>query len=218
MPVTHPFVRRVSSKPIVSVKRLLWVLVLLVGVGAAAGLLLLRSSSASPSGAAPAATWAAGARPAPAFSLHDQSGRTVSLAGYRGKPLLVTFIDPLCRDFCPLEAKVLSDAIARVPAAIVAVSASPYGNAPVNLRLDIGKWRLTSAFHWAVGSNAQLSPVWDAYGIQVLVTSTKVAGVRVHRVVHTEASYLIDASGNERALFVWPYTSATVVDALKRLG
>src|SRR6266404_5223027 len=79
---------------IVSARRLLWMFVLLVGAGAVAGLLALRSSSqASPSSSAPAATWAAGARPAPAFSLRDQNGRAVSLAAYRGKPLLVTFID-----------------------------------------------------------------------------------------------------------------------------
>lgn len=192
-------------------------LVLLVGIGAAAGLLALRSSSASPSIAAPAATWAAGERLAPAFSLRDQNGRAVSLAAYRGKPVLVTFIDPLCRNYCPLEARVLGDAVAREPAAIVAVSANPYGNAPATLEQDIGTWRLTSGFRWAVGSNAQLSRVWEAYSIQVLVTTKKVAGVRVHEVAHTEAAYLVDGHGHERALFVWPYTSATVVHALKSL-
>jgi len=203
----------------VSAKRLLWVLVLLVGPGTAAGLLVLRSSSqASPSASAPAATWAAGERPAPAFRLRDQNGTAVSLAAYRGRPVLVTFIDPLCRDYCPLEAKVLSDAVARQPAAIVAVSANPYGNAAANLRQDIVKWRLTSAFRWAVGSRAQLSPVWDAYHVQVLVLSKTVAGVRVHQVAHTEAAYLIDGAGHERALFVWPYTADTVVHALKSLG
>lgn len=200
-----------------SAKRLLWMLVLLVGIGAAAGLLALRSSSASPSIAAPAATWAAGERLAPAFSLRDQNGRAVSLAAYRGKPVLVTFIDPLCRNYCPLEARVLGDAVAREPAAIVAVSANPYGNAPATLEQDIGTWRLTSGFRWAVGSNAQLSRVWEAYSIQVLVTTKKVAGVRVHEVAHTEAAYLVDGNGHERALFVWPYTSATVVHALKSL-
>ena len=193
-------------------------LVLLVGTGAAAGLLALRSSSqASPSAAAPAATWAAGERPAPAFSLRDQNGRAVSLAAYRGKPVLITFLDPVCRDYCPLEARVLADAVARVPASIVAVSANPYGNARANLIQDIHKWRLTDGFSWAVGTNAQLSPVWSAYHVQVLVTTKKIAGVRVRYVVHTEAAYLIDGNGHERALFVWPYTSATVVHALQSL-
>ena len=193
-------------------------LVLLVGVGAAAGLLALHSSSASPSAAAPAATWAAGERPAPAFSLRDQNGKSISLAQYRGKPLLVTFLDPVCRDYCPLEAKVLAAAVAQAPTSIVAVSANPFGNARANLVEDIRKWQLHDGFRWAVGSNAQLAPVWSAYGVQVLVTMKKIAGVRVRYIAHTEAAYLIDGNGHERALFVWPYTTATVLRALKNLG
>jgi hypothetical protein len=42
------------------------------------------------------------------------------------------------------------------------------------------------------------------------VTKKKVAGVRVQQVAHTEAAYLIDAQGFERALFIWPYTADAV--------
>lgn len=200
-------------------KRLFWMCVLLAAAGAVAGLLSLRSSSQPTSSAsAPAATWAAGERPAPAFRLRDQNGKGISLAAYRGEPVLITFLDPVCRDFCPLEAKVLADAVARAPASIVAVSANPYGNARAHLLQDIRKWHQTDAFRWAVGSNAQLAPVWSAYGVQVLVTTKKIAGVRVRYVAHTEAAYLVDGSGHERALFVWPYTTDTVVHALKNLG
>jgi hypothetical protein len=38
--------------------------------------------------------------------LRDQNSRPVSLAGYRGRPVTVTFIDPLCRNLCPLSASV----------------------------------------------------------------------------------------------------------------
>ena len=52
------------------------------------------------SSSAAAATWAAGERPAPAFRLRDQDGSSISLAAYRGKPVLkgasfcVTGVDP----------------------------------------------------------------------------------------------------------------------------
>ena len=199
-----------------SANRVLWGVVVLAGVVAGALLLVLRSpSQASSTASAPAATWAAGARPAPAFTLRDQNGKSVSLAAYRGRPLLVTFIDPLCRNYCPLEAKVL----AGTHAAIVAVSANPYGNTRANLLQDMRKWRLDGgSWRWAVGSQAQLEQVWKAYDVAVLVTTKTVAGVRVHDVTHTEGAYLIDQNGDERALFLWPYTAHSVVQALGRLG
>ena len=43
--------------------------------------------------------------PAPAFSLADQNGRTVTPASLRGKVVLLTFLDPVCTSDCPLEAQ-----------------------------------------------------------------------------------------------------------------
>ena len=42
---------------------------------------------------------------APAFTLTDQDGRPVSLAGLRGKVVLLTFLDPVCTSDCPLIAQ-----------------------------------------------------------------------------------------------------------------
>jgi protein SCO1 len=221
MPVTRSDTAAVSSEPIVSARRLLWAVALLVGAGAAIGLLVVRPSSRASTASAPAATWAAGARTAPAFTLRDQNGKPVSLAAYRGRPVLVTFIDPLCRNYCPLEAAQLDHALAGVSAAsrpaIVAVSANPYGNARANLQQDLRKWHLGSDWRWAVGTRAELERVWSAYDIAVLVTTKTIAGVRVHDVTHTEGAYLIDRNGDERALFLWPYKARSVVRALAGL-
>ena len=43
--------------------------------------------------------------PAPAFSLTDQHGRTVTLASLRGKVVLLTFLDDTCSVDCPLIAQ-----------------------------------------------------------------------------------------------------------------
>src|SRR5581483_11621187 len=145
----------------------------------------------------------------PDFRLVDQSGRPVSVSAYRGRPLIVTFIDPLCRNFCPLEAKQLNALVRTLPAAqrpaIVAVSVNVFGNARANLLQDARKWRLVPEWRWGVGSEARLSAVWQRYHVAVLVTTKKIAGVTVHRIAHTEAAYVIDKSGYERALFLWPY-------------
>ncbi len=167
-------------------------------------------------------TWAAGARPAPDFRLVDQSGSPVSVSGFRGRPLIVTFIDPLCRNFCPLEAKQLNTLVRTLPAsqrpAIVAVSVNIYGNARANLLQDVAKWRLVPEWRWAVGNPHQLAQVWRRYQIGVLASTKKIAGVTLHEITHTEAAYVVDRKGFERALFLWPFKAQDVSSVLRRIA
>jgi len=201
-----------------------------VAAGALIGLLQLAHTKAGGQGAAamqsaaepPPMTWAAGARPAPDFRLVDQAGRPVSVSGFRGRPVIVTFIDPLCRNFCPLEAKQLNALVRTLPAsqrpAIVAVSVNVYGNARANLLQDVAKWRLVPEWRWAVGSPRQLAQVWRRYQIGVLATTKKIAGVTVHEITHTEAAYVVDRKGFERALFLWPFRAGDVSTVLRRVA
>jgi len=170
----------------------------------------------------PPVTWPAGKRRAPSFSLTDQHRRPVSLAAYRGRPVIVTFIDPLCRNFCPLEAKQLNELMRTVPArqrpAIVAVSVNVYGNAQRNLLEDVAKWQLVPQWRWAVGSPRELASVWRDYEIGVQVATKRIAGVTVHEISHTEAAYLVDGRGFERAVFLWPFRAGDVKAELATLS
>jgi protein SCO1 len=215
-----------ASRPFLTPRVLFWSVVLFLGLAAGIGLLLLDRSPRAGTGAVPvadrpAATWAAGLR-APGISLVDQNGAPLSLASYRGRPVVVTFIDPLCRDYCPLEAKHLNEVVRSFPAgsrpAIVAVSVNMLGNSRKNLLEASDKWKVVPQWSWAVGSESQLASVWKKYHVGVLVTSKKVAGVTVHDVVHTEASYVIDAAGYERAIFLWPYSADAVTRTIRALA
>lgn len=207
-----------------------WILgaAVLVLAAVAGALLLIGSpskatpmSQAAPVSDAPAATWTAGQKRAPAFSLTDQNGAPVSLAALRGRPVIVTFIDPLCRDFCPTEAQHLNTVVRSFPAtskpAVVAVSVNTAGNTRPILREDAQKWGLVPQWSWGVGTPAALARIWHAYGIQVLVSTQTIAGVKVRRIAHTEAAYVIDRNGFVRALFVWPYSAKGVVATLRSL-
>jgi cytochrome oxidase Cu insertion factor (SCO1/SenC/PrrC family) len=211
-----------------SLSRLRWILWgIVLALAAVAVILYLALRSAAPATTAvpvsevPAATWAAGALRAPDFRLTDQNGAPVSLAALHGRPVIVTFIDPLCRDFCPLEAQHLNDVANAFPQgskpAIVAVSVNVYGNAHSILMQDAQKWKLVPEWRWAIGQPTELSRVWTAYHVQVLATTKTVAGVKVHTIGHTEAAYVIDARGYERALFLWPYRANGVVRTLRTL-
>jgi cytochrome oxidase Cu insertion factor (SCO1/SenC/PrrC family) len=207
----------------------LWSCVALIGVlgGLLIGLITTSHKPAAvpvgPVGpVGPAATWSAGAKVAPGFSLTDQSGKPVSLAAYRGRPVIVTFIDPLCRNFCPLEAKVLDDLVAGLPAAqrpaIVAVSVNLWGNAHRYLVQDVHKWRLTPQWRWGVGNSRQLESVWKAYQIEVLDQPKTIAGVTVHQITHTEGAFIVDPSGHQRALYLWPFRAVDVTHTLRQLA
>jgi protein SCO1/2 len=170
----------------------------------------------------PPVSWRAGQRIAPSFVLRDLSGRPVSPSAYRGHQVLVTFIDPQCRDICPLEAQVLDQAIKRRPASqrpeIVAVSVNPYGNSRATLVKDERKWRVLSDWHWAIGSYAQLAAVWKSYKIAVQFTRKKVGGKTDISVSHTVATYVLDSTGHERALFIWPFYPQDVEHVLRQLS
>lgn len=160
----------------------------------------------------PPVSWPAGTRKAPDFTLRDQRDVPISLRAFRGQTTIVTFLDPLCRNICPLEARVLADAIRHLPQgirpALIAVSVNPHGDTHTTFRADARHWRLTPSWRWAIGSHAQLAAVWRKYDIQVKVATKRLAGVTVGEVEHGEAAYIIDRSGYERAMFLYPFTSA----------
>jgi len=219
----------VSDRP--SSNRFPWLKAALVGgalvVGAGVGIGVAFAKGSSPSSGTPRAapndpgiTWPARDRRAPDFTLRDQTGSTISLRSLRGRTVILAFIDPLCRNLCPLEAKVLNDVPAAFPAtarpAIVAVSVNPWGQARSNLRQDAVKWRLAAEWRWALGGYPALARVWQRYAIGVQVRTKTLAGVTVHQIAHTEAAYVIDPAGYERALFVFPYRAEDVVAAVRR--
>ena len=206
----------------------LWLLalaLLLIAVSAGAALALVTRPSSdraarTMSAFGPAATWPPGVKPAPNFSLHDEAGRPISLAALRGRTVLVTFIDPACRNLCPLEARELNGAVQSSPTAqrpaIVSVNVNPWAETAAMLRADREKWALGSDWHWALGSLRELRPVWRSYRIAVAARTRALAHVVVHDVSHTEATYVIDRSGHVRALFLWPFSGDAVMHTAAR--
>jgi cytochrome oxidase Cu insertion factor (SCO1/SenC/PrrC family) len=161
------------------------------------------------------ATWAAGVRPAPNFTLRDQSGGAFTLASLRGHTVALAFLDSHCTQECPLAGAALAHAEAALPAAqrpvFVAVSVNP-ADTPASVRAATAAWGLArlGAWHWVMARAAQLAPVWRAYGIYVHPTPTDI--------VHTQALYLIDRRGFERSGYLWPYLPNFVALDLRTLA
>jgi cytochrome oxidase Cu insertion factor (SCO1/SenC/PrrC family) len=195
------------------------VVVVAAGIG---GLVYLSQRSTTSQAAPPrftaAMTWKAGQKAAFDFHLRDEHGKPVSIASLHGRPVVVTFIDPVCRSLCPLEARVLTAATQKLPAAqrpvIVAVSVNPPEDNAVNFAADRVHWQLGSNWRWAVGTQAELASVWRHYQVAVLTTKKKINGIVVRNVVHTEASFVVDSSGFERAVYLYPFRGSDLAQTV----
>jgi cytochrome oxidase Cu insertion factor (SCO1/SenC/PrrC family) len=156
------------------------------------------------------AVWTPGSRPAPGFSLTDQHGRPISLASMRGAPLMVVFLDSKCRTLCPVVGHQLGAAERRLshPVRLVAISVDT-GDTAASVRTAAREWRWSGDWTWLMGTHAQLSPVWRAYGISVRPTDKDIT--------HSIAVYLIDARGNERAGFLQPLAMPDLLYDLRLL-
>lgn len=199
---------------------IVWAASLVIGVGIGTGIAIATQSSGEAAQLTTTSTaqiaWNAGQKAAPEFALRDEHGRPISLQRFHGRPVVLTFIDPLCTTFCPLEARVLNRMLAGLPAAqrpaIIAVSVNRLGDNRKAYAHDARKWKLTSDWHWAVGSQAALARVWRAYAIGVAVDP------KTKDVIHTEAAYLVDGSGDQRSLYIWPFGSAPLLRDLHALA
>jgi cytochrome oxidase Cu insertion factor (SCO1/SenC/PrrC family) len=200
------------------------VLLLAVLVGLVAGVAAHRLASSpaapkdtvSPSGLNGEATWAVGARPAPAITtLRDQTGHHFSLAALRGRTVAIEFWDSHCTQECPLAGRALASAERSLPRGqrpvLIVVSVNPL-DTPASSRAAIRRWNLRGAgpWHWLMGTRAQLAPVWRAYRIAVVPGPTDIS--------HTEALYLIDRHGDERSGYLYPYMPARVADDMRTLA
>lgn len=217
-----------AASPLLRFRWLIFAAALALGVGVGVVVAVVRGSSPATPGptvagqailsaqGGPAATWKAGQKLAPGFALTDAQGHPISLGRFHRRPVILTFIDPLCTTFCPIEARVLDKLLARLPAAqrpaIVAVSVNRLGDDAKAYRHDARAWKLTGAWHWAVGSQPALQRVWKNYGIGVSVNA------KTKDVTHTEAAYLVDRSGYQRALYVWPFNANDLMRGLRSLN
>jgi cytochrome oxidase Cu insertion factor (SCO1/SenC/PrrC family) len=152
------------------------------------------------------ATWAAGSVKAPAISgLRDQSGSHFALSSLHGHTVAIAFFDSYCHQECPLEGRQLAAAERRLPATqrpqLVVVSVNPKDSA-TSVAKAVRDWGLAGVapWHWLMGTHVQLARIWAEYGIQV---SPPVDG----DINHTEALYLVDRRGYERAGYLWPFAS-----------
>lgn len=133
---------------------------------------------------------------APAFTLTDQDGRSVSLSSLRGHVAVLAFLYSTCGATCILIAQQIRGALDELPhpVPVLLVSADPAADTPTSIARFLAQVSLTGRVRYLTGSPAQLRPIWRAY--------------RVHPASAGRATFdkyafllLLDAHGRERVLF-----------------
>jgi cytochrome oxidase Cu insertion factor (SCO1/SenC/PrrC family) len=138
---------------------------------------------------------------APGFTLTDQQGRTLSLAAFHGKVVVLEFMDPHCTDICPIVSSEFIDAyhdLGPLAGQVVfaAINVNQYHAAVRDMALYSSEQQLTTipGWHFFTGPARQLQAVWRDYNVEVQAPSPNAD------IVHTSAVYFIDAQGREKYL------------------
>jgi cytochrome oxidase Cu insertion factor (SCO1/SenC/PrrC family) len=179
----------------------------LLGVLAAANLYVwvlrgLLTPPATPAVPGPAVSTGAGlgGRPAPNFTLIDQFGRPVTLSAFRGKVVVLAFVDSQCTTICPLTTQSMLDAMALLGpkaashVALLGVDANPEATSVADVRRYSLAHGLEHRWLFLTGSLPALRKVWKAYGIYVAVVKNQID--------HTPALYVISPAGREERVYL----------------
>jgi cytochrome oxidase Cu insertion factor (SCO1/SenC/PrrC family) len=147
---------------------------------------LLRLSPASPDAA-------------PGFTLTDQDGRVLSLSGFRGRAVVLEFMDSRCTGICPLVSREFIDAYHDLGSAggrvvFVAVNVNQRYNRVADVLAYSQEHALSAmpGWHFFTGSGDALRAVWREYGIAVAASGPG------GDLVHTATVYFIGPHGIER--------------------
>ncbi len=145
---------------------------------------------------------------APSFVLTDQFGSKVSLRTFRGRAVLLAFLDSRCTTICPLTsvemllARRALGRLARREVALVAIDANPTATAVSDVYAYSKAHGMLHDWWFLTAGKRTLNRVWREYGMAVAIEHGAID--------HTPAVYLIDARGRERRVYMTQLAYAAV--------
>ena len=139
--------------------------------------------------------------PANPFTLTDQNGRTVSLTSFKGRVVVLNFMDPHCTDICPIISQELIDAyhdlgvLART-VVFLAVNVNRFHTSVAAIKSFTDEHGLNTlpSWHFLTGTPSVLKSIWAEYGVSVVAPS------RSADIIHSSLILFIDRSGRKRYL------------------
>jgi len=140
---------------------------------------------------------------APNFTLVDQHGKTMSLKSFRGRTVVLEFMDPHCIDICPIVSQEFVDAYHDLGTdashvVFVAVNVNQYFTSVVDIKNFSDEHRLSNipSWHFLTGPPSVLKTVWRTYNITVEAPNPKAD------IIHSSIVYFIGPNGRKRYIGV----------------
>lgn len=151
---------------------------------------------------------------APDFQLTDQNSSVISLSDFRGKVVILTFMDSKCTDICPLTAAHFREAYRQLnqdeakQVVFLGVNVNIEASAVSDVLETTYAWRLGEIpdWHFLTGSLDALEPIWKDYGVSAAHNPDG------HSMMHTPGTFLIDPSGQKRWYISTPFSGESGTD------
>ena len=184
-------------------RQYIWIAVVAVILGGIALFWFVRN--ATPANQAYEGTELSGA--APDFQLTDQNESPVSLSDFRGKVVVVTFMDSKCKDTCPLTGAHFRKAYQQLnqneakQVVFLGVNVNLKANAVANVLETTHAWHMDEipSWHFLTGSREDLEPVWKDYNVAAIPNPDG-------SITHTPGTFLIDPMGKQRWYISTPFS------------
>ena len=137
---------------------------------------------------------------APDFQLADQNNSVVKLSDFRGKVVVLTFMDSKCQNTCPLTAVHFREAYRQLDqnetkqVVFLGVNVNVEESAVADVLETTQAWHLDEipGWHFLTGSRDVLEPVWKDYGVSAEHNPDG------NSIMHTPGTFLIDPLGQKR--------------------
>jgi cytochrome oxidase Cu insertion factor (SCO1/SenC/PrrC family) len=144
---------------------------------------------------------------APGIHLVNQFGQPMSLSQFRGKIVILAFVDSECTTICPLTTVSMVEARQLLGAAgeqvqLLGVDANPSATSVSDVMAYSQAHSMVNQWDFLTGSDAQLKAVWKAYHIYVQIQAGQID--------HTPALFVIDQRGREREIYLTTMAYASV--------
>lgn len=145
---------------------------------------------------------------APDFQLTDQNGSVINLSDFRGKVVVLTFMDSKCLDTCPLTAAHFREVYRQLnpseakQVVFLGVNVNLEENTVTDVLETTRAWHLDEipGWHFLTGSREELMPVWKDYGVSAAPSPDG------HSIMHTPGTFLIDPLGQKRWYISTPFS------------